>query len=254
MDQPFAIRAGARYCFSILFILSVVSSALQGQDRTRLATTQAQVSNVRVGAVSIDIPPPTKDLVEPGPDYRVIFEPLAPVSNRLIAAFVPQDKMDTVHKGNVPPMNEYALVEVARRTEFTEIDPASFQQIAVVLGKQFGGDLNQFAKDGQEEINHNLKALGASPSVTIDKPVTLGIFFAMPNAIGVGSITPYNVNGVTTRMAGCFAVLRVRGRILSVFTYAAYKDEATVLWVKTTSEQWARAILKANEGPNSPAN
>jgi hypothetical protein len=54
-------------------------------------------------------------------------------------------------------------------------------------------------------------------------------------------------------MAGCLALLRVRGRILSVFTYAAYKDEGTVSWVKTTSEQWADAILKANEGPNSPS-
>jgi hypothetical protein len=44
--------------------------------------------------------------------------------------------------------------------------------------------------------------------------------------------------------------LRVRGRFLSVFTYATYKDEGTVTWVKTTSEQWAGAILKANEGPN----
>ena len=76
----------------------------------------------------------------------------------------------------------------------------------------------------------------------------LGVFFSMTNAIGVGSITPYNVNGVTTRRVACLAFVRVRGRVLSVFTYAAYKDEGTAISVKTTSEQWARAILKANEG------
>jgi hypothetical protein len=221
-----------------------------GQGRTNPVTTQAQITNIRVGAVSIAIPSPTNDLVEPGPDYRVIFEPLAPVNNRLVAAFLPRDKMDTLLKGSTPPLDEYALVEVARRMEFTEIDSATFQQIAEALGKQFGGDISQ--KNGQEEINHNLKALGSSDSVKIDKPVPLGIFFAKSNAIGVGSITPYNVSGVTTRMAGCLTLLRVRGRILSVFTYVAYKDEGTVMWVKTTSEQWADAILKANESLNGP--
>jgi hypothetical protein len=247
MDRPFAIRATTYFC---VCILSMVSVALHGQDRTKPAKSQAQITNVRVGAVSIAIPSPTNDLVEAGPDYRVIFEPLAPANNRLVAAFVPQDKMDAVHKGDTPPMDEYALVEVARRMEFAEIDSATFQQIEEVLGKQFGGDIGQFSRNGQEEINHNLEALGNSVNVKIDKPVPLGIFFAMTNAIGVG---PYNVNGVTTRMAGCLALLRVRGRVLSVFTYAPYKDQGTVMWVKTTSEQWADAILKANEGPNGPS-
>jgi len=199
--------------------------------------------------VPIAIPSPTNGLVEPGPDYRVLFEPLVPASNRLVAAFVPLDKMDVIHRGNAPSMDEYALVEVARRTEFTEIDSATFQQIAEVLGKQFGGDISQFSKTAQDEIERNLKAQGKSVSVTIDKPVPLGIFFVKKDAIGGGSITPYNVNGVTTRMAGCLTVLRVRGRILSLFSYALYKDEGTIIRVKTTAEQWTDAILKANEGP-----
>jgi hypothetical protein len=227
--------------------------ALRAQDSTKATTTQTQVTNVRVGAVSIAIPSPTNDLAEPGPDYRVIFETLAPTSNRLVAAFVPQDKMDAIRRGNAPPMDEYALVEVARRSEFTDIDSAAFQRIAEELAKQFSGDLSQFSSKGQEEINRNLKALAKSVSVTIDKPVPLGIFFVRTNAIGVGSITPYNVNGVTTRMAGCLILLRARGRLLSLFTYAAYKDEGTVMRVKTTAEQWADAILKANEEPNGPS-
>jgi hypothetical protein len=245
MNRPSAIQAKT---YSCICILAAASVALRAQDSTKATTTQTQVTNVRVGAVSIAIPSPTNDLAEPGPDYRVIFETFAPTSNRLVAAFVPQDKMDAIRKGNAPPMDEYALVEVARRSEFTDIDSAAFQRIAEELAKQFGGDLSQFSSKGQEEINRNLKALAKSVSVTIDKPVPLGVFFSMTNAIGVGSIAPYNVNGVTTRRVGCMAFVRVRGRVLSVFTYAAYKDEGTAMSVKTTSEQWARAILKANEG------
>ncbi len=59
-------------------------------------------------------------------------------------------------------------------------------------------------------------------SVTTDKPVPLESFFRRTNAIGVGSITPYNVNGAGQRVcAGCLTLLRARGRLLSLFTYAA---------------------------------
>jgi hypothetical protein len=132
MNRPFAIHAKTYFCACILSIASV---ALRAQDSTKATTTQVQITNVRVGAVSIAIPSPTNDLLEPGPDYRVIFETFAPVNNRLVAAFVPQDKMDDIHKGNAPPMDKYAFVEVARRTEFTEIDSATFQQVAGALGK-----------------------------------------------------------------------------------------------------------------------
>lgn len=250
MNRPFAIQARTYFC---VCILSITSVALRAQDSPRAAATQAQITNVRVGAVSIAIPSPTNDLVEPGSDYRVIFETLLPVNNRLVAAFLPQDKMDVLHKGKIPPMDKYALFEVARQSEFSEMDSTTFQQIAAALGKQFGGDLSQFSSKGQEEINHNLKDMGGSANVSIDKPVSLGVLFTMTNAIGVGSITPYSINGVALRRASCLALLRVRGRFVSVFMYATYKDEGTVTWVKTTSEQWVSAILKANEGPNSPS-
>lgn len=51
------------------------------------------------------------------------------MNNRLVAAFVPLDRMSTIHKGIAPPMDKYILVEVARQTEFTDIDPATFHQI-----------------------------------------------------------------------------------------------------------------------------
>jgi hypothetical protein len=250
MNRPFAIHAKIYFCVCILSILSV---ALRAQNNTKATTTQVQITHVRVGAVPIVIPSPANELVEPGPDYRVVFETFAPVNNRLVAAFVPQNTIDAIPKGNAPPLDKYALIEVARKTEFSETDSASFQLLAEALRKQFGGDISQSAGKGQEEVNHNLKAMGSSASVTIDKPVSLGTFFSMTNAIGVGSITSYNLNGVTTRRASCLAFLHVRGRILSLFMYAIYKDEGTVQWVKTTSEQWAGAILKANEGPNSPS-
>lgn len=70
MNRPFAIQVRSHSC---ICILSIVSIALHGQDRTKAATTQAQITDVHVGAVPITIPSPMDELAEPGPDYRVIF-------------------------------------------------------------------------------------------------------------------------------------------------------------------------------------
>jgi hypothetical protein len=248
MRRLFMIRASKYLCVCALPVFCGLTAA---QAVVKPVPTEMQLTTVRVGAVSIDLPSPANDLADPGPDYRVLFEPLAAGPNRLVAAFVPRDNLAAIHAGNAPPMDKYILLEVQRRAEFAAVDPATFRQIAEATAKQLGGDLSQTDRENQDRINQNLKSLGNPANVSIDKPVQLGTFFSEPDAVGFGMITPYNENGVTTRRVGCLAFLRVRGRILSAFTYATYKDESTVNWVKTTSAQWAEAILKANQEPNS---
>ncbi len=242
MKRLFRIKSHLCVC-----ILSGFCLSLAAQGGGKPASAPAQFTTVRVGAVSIVLPSPASDLVEPGPDYRVLFEPLTPTINRLVAAFVPQDKMDAIHTGSVSVMDKHALVEVARRTEFTEIDSSTFQQIAAAATKQLGGDTTALDKQAQDQMNNNLKSSGSSSSVAMDKPIQLGTFFSTTDAIGFGSINTYNANGISSRVVGCMAFVRVRGRILSLFNYATYKDEGTVTWVKTTSKQWAESILKANQ-------
>jgi hypothetical protein len=242
MQRLFRVKSYFCVCVLSSFCISL---AAQGSDKPASAT--AQLTTVRVGAVSIVLPSPASDLVEPGSDYRVLFESFTGPVNRLVAAFVPQDKMDVIRTGSAPVMDKHALVEVARRTEFTAIDESTFQQIAAAATKQLGGDTSALDKQSQDQINNNLKSSGSSAGVTLDKPIQLGTFFSTTDAVGFGSINTYNANGVSSRVVGCMAFVRVRGRILSLFTYATYEDEGTVTWVKTTSKQWAESILKANQ-------
>jgi hypothetical protein len=39
----------------------------------------------------------------------------------------------------------------------------------------------------------------------------------------------------------------VQSRLIYAYVFSAFKDEDSVQWVRKTSEQWADAILKANE-------
>lgn len=238
------LRVKSYFCVVILFSLCVSLAAQTGSKPT---SAPAQLTTVRVGAVSIVLPSPASDLVEPGPDYRVLFETFAGTTNRLVAAFVPQDKMDVIHTGSAPVMDKYALVEVARRTEFTAIDSTTFQLIASAATKQLGGDTSVLDKQAQDQLNDSLKNSGSSASVTLDKPIPLGTFFSTTDTIGFGSINTYNSDGASRRVVGCLTFVRVHGRVLTVLTYAKYEDEGSVTWVKTTAKQWAEGILKANQ-------
>ena len=237
------LRAAARIILSASCLIPFALLPTHGQE-----ASPTQVSTVRVGAKSIALPSPSADLVETGPDYRVLLEPLAPTTNRLAAAFVSPDDLTSLHSGTFKPMTNYALVETFRTAEFTDIDPAMFKEICDGIGQQFGdGSFDAMMKDEAAELNHSLKELNsASSPVTIDKTLPLGSFFTKPNANGFGMIMPVSTKGTTVKLVMSVTVLRVRDRILFSYLCAVYKDENTVLTLRKTAEQWADSILKAN--------
>ena len=146
--------------------------------------------------------------------------------------------------------SRYALIETLRRGEFAEVDAASFKQISAALAKQFGANLDSPPMDlkaQQDELNHKLKAVGAKNDVALDKPVQLGALFAKPDTYGFGMITPISGRGSSIKMISAATTLRVQNRLLYAFVYAPYTGDDSVRWVRNTSEQWADAILKANQ-------
>jgi len=60
---------------------------LNAQDSTPAPAHVPAAQSYRVGLKSIVIPSPLSEMTEMGSDYRVVLEPLAPATNRLVAAF-----------------------------------------------------------------------------------------------------------------------------------------------------------------------
>ena len=232
------IRRAARCTLAAIFILP-------------LATVQAQSTGAptyRAGLKSIAVPAPTSDFVELGPDYRVILEPLAPDSNRLIAAFTLSDDAAALRSGAPSGMKQYALVEVMRRAEFSTITPDIYKQIADAMATQFGATLDGSIKDAQDQLNRSLKVLSDNAAtVSLDKPIQLGLLFSKADACGFGIIMPVSAKGDTIKMAAAVLVLRLQERVVFVYLYKEYKDEASVRWVTQTAQAWADSILAANK-------
>ena len=228
-------------------ILLLASGTVIAQNNTAPAKP-AEIQSYRSGLKSIVIPPPTADLSEMGSDYRVLAESFAPDTNRLLAAFLTADDSANLRSGVSKPFSRYALVETLRRAEFTDINADTYKQVADAVAQQFGAALDAPTKDQQDVINRKLKAMrGVDATLTVDKPMPLGALFAKPNARGFGMIEPISGGASSVRMVVGMTILRVQSRLIYAFVYSVYKDDESVQWVRTTSEKWADAILKANQ-------
>lgn len=209
-------------------------------------SAQSVPPTYRAGLKSIAIPAPS-DLAEPGSDYRVLLEPLAPINNRLVAAFLQKTDLDAIRSGGAPALTRYALVEIPRRAEFANVSPEIFKQITDSMAQQFGAEVDSTLKQQQDEVNRRLQALSSNAStVTLEKPVQLGTLFCKPNSCAFGLIMPVTTKDATTKMVMAVVVMRVQERVLFGYLYTEFKDQDSVKWVSATEEQWADAILKAN--------
>lgn len=232
---------------NLLCILAVfATSAVFSAGQTKNDPPAASENSYRAGALSFSFPSPGNNLVETGPDYRVLLEPLAPDSNRLVTAFVPSDAMDALHAGTKPALQEYALIEVLRRAEFVNIDDETFKQVVAGVGQQLSSGLAGSIQASQEELDHRLKALGSNDSVTLDKPLQLGTLFSKPDASGFGMVMLLTVKEGTVKVAAAISVIRVHSRIFFAYFYIPFKDETTISQLRTRDEQWTDAILNAN--------
>jgi hypothetical protein len=234
----------------LFFFPTILSlAAAIGAQAPAHADASAQLTETyRVGLKSIAIPPPSKDLPEIGPDYRVVLETLAPATNRLVAAFNRPEDLPQILAGGDVPLPRYALVEIPRRAEFVDVDSASFKTVTDSAAQSFGANLDADVKKSQDDLNRKLKDIDASSlAITLDKPLALGAFFSKSDAAAFGLVESVAAQGPATKMAVGIVVLRVQNRVVFLYLYSVYKDESSVQWLRSTSEQWADAVLAANK-------
>lgn len=209
------------------------------------AVSSAAQAQFPVGSVNIALPAP-QGMVELG-NQRSLFDPAVPDSNRLIAAFILQKDLPSLHDGSRQTLTPYAMVEVLRSGEDMSINADDFKGIADSISKQAGELVDSSFKESEDEFNRKMKAMNLNLQVTYGKPVMLGTFFFKTDAYSFGMTAPVTANGQTTGMVVGTVLLRVKSHIVFAYFYTAYKDDQTPGQVRAVSEQWADAILAANQ-------
>ncbi len=231
-----------------VFLLAALTVPLlsSAQNQGVVATGTADVPTYRAGGTPLVIPPPAGDMVEVCSDNRAKFEVFVPDSNRLLAAFVLSEDLPNIRNKNVS-LSRYALVELPRSSEYTDFKASDFKEMADSASKEFGAVVNSSLKESEDEINRKIKALNEDANVKLDHSVPLGSFFSKQDAYGCGLLMAVSMNGNNTNMIAGIILIRVKNRVVFAYLYSNYKDQESVNWVRKASEDWADAILKANE-------
>lgn len=245
------LRSGkhpARVTIFWLSVLGSVSFALVCLANAVPASAQVYP----VGGIQLTIPaPPGDNLVEMG-SFRTMMEVYVPDSNRLVAGFLLPDDLKLFQAGTRTGLRHYAMVEVPRSAESTDISETDFQQTVTTVDQQFASSADSpqadaITKQGEDELNKRLKALNLNvPHTTLEKPVMLGKFFSKSDAYSFGMLVPVSANGNTVNMLTGVVFMRVRSRYVYVYLYTEYKGDQTEPWMRTELENWADAILSAN--------
>ena len=201
----------------------------------------------KAGGVALTLPGPGSDFVESGDKLRTtFFELLAPASNRLLSAYLSAQTMADFGAGKTAPkLDVYALVEVPRKAEYADCTPNAFEQVVKgfepAMGKLGSKDYGEI----EQEMNLRLKTLGTKP-IAVDQPQMLGGIFQKTDAAGYAMLTAYKAGDRSVTMAGGFALLRVRQRLLFAYLFAKYDSPDTVTWIRKNLESWSDAILAKN--------
>jgi hypothetical protein len=213
---------------------------------TCLAAAGAE-PEVKAGGVSLTLPGPTGGFAEVGDRLKTtFFELLAPSTNRLLTAYVPTQALEQLNAGKASGgLDIYALVEVSRRTEYTDLTSQAFQKLLESMGPALGKLDTQKVGDVTEEINIRLKSLGTKP-IEVGHPEMLGGIFQKADSSGFAMLMAVKQENRSQTMAMGFAALRVKQRLVFAYLYRKYESPETVNLLRKGLEEWADAILAKN--------
>lgn len=225
-------------------LLSAWAISIQVEAQTAAGAGQGQFP---MGDVSVALPaPPGQGMVELG-SGRGFFDPAVPDSNRLMAAFVLEKDVATLHTGTMQVLTPYALVETLRAAETSSVSANDFKDLVDSVTKQIGAVLDSSFKESEDQFKNRMKAMNLNTQVSFGKPAALGTFFLKTDAYAFGMMAPVTAHGTTTNMVVGTILLRVRSHIVFAYFYSAYKDDQTPAQVRAASEKWTDAILAANQ-------
>ena len=230
------LKAGKRFTAVALLLLCTPITAAIAAD-----------PEVKAGGVPLVLPAPPGDFVEVGDKLRsMFFELLVPSRNRLLTAYAPPSKIDTIGKVNGPGLDWYGMVEVPRQAEYTDVTPDVFEQVVKAFDTSLGAEAAEHTGDTMAEINLRLKQVGGKP-IKAGHPEMLGGLFREADAAGYGMLTAYQQEEKTYTMATGMAAVRVKQRLLFAYIFRKYESPETVALVRKDLGSWVDSILGRNK-------
>ena len=202
----------------------------------------------KAGGVALVLPGPSGDFVEVGDKLRTtLFELLVPASNRLLSGYVSSKSLATLNSAKTQgALDIYAMVEVPRQSEYSDVTPQLFAQVIKSMESSMGKLDAKTFDNVEQELSARLKSLGAGP-VDVGHPEMVGGRFQKSDAAGFAMLLAFKQGERSVTMANGTAFVRVRQRLLFMYLFRKYESPDTVSWLRKNLEPWVDAILAKNK-------
>jgi hypothetical protein len=235
---------------SCLAILFVVNSSAIGQAR-RTEVTTFQLGN------QLTVIPAPDGFEEAASQFELIKEHFSRTEvpeNDMLAVHLSRAECDKLRAGESATFNFYTKVSVRKDIRDQDYSAERFAEL-VALFRKTGSqvlDVNSPTMKGAvQQLDKGLSEINKKETkVALSQPVNLGEFDTRPNVYGVilmMNFTSKSGDGeVTVPLVAGLSYVRVKQRLIYVYTYRRYNSATDVEVLRDFTRQWLGKILAAN--------
>jgi len=228
--------------------LCVFAGCAVAQEAPQSAPAAAPLA-FDIAGVSITLPCPSGEYIEVGDDLRSLFTKyLVPSENRVVSGYVEKSYLTKIGEdaSNAPPPSVYAMIQVSRMADATVFDVNEFRNVIRNIPDPYGKLLLSTRAEMRADFQRRKRQIDAIP-IPPGRSRPLGAFFSKPDAAGFGLLRRVVTDSGPAYQVQGTVFLRVRGKLLFGYIYTGYKGAETIDWLPKVLEQWADAILAANQ-------
>jgi len=235
--------------WSIAIYFVVSASAVAQTPKTDIAVFQ-------LGAQATRIPAP-EGFEEAASQFESIknhFTLTEAPENDMLAVHLPHADCERLKAGEVGHLNFYTKVSVGKSVRNVDYSAARFANL-----------VSEFRKTGSQVLDTNSPAMKATlerlgtkiselskreTQVDMSQPVNLGEIDTRPNVYSVLLLMNFKTQSsdgeVRMLIVGGLSYVRVRQRLIYVYTYRKYETKTDVETLRDFTKQWIGQILAAN--------
>ena len=175
--------------------------------------------------------------------------------NDMLAVYLPSADCEKLRAGEFGPFSFYTKVSIRKAVRAEDYPVDRFAKLVAAF-RQNGSqilDLNgPVMKAATERLDKSLSELNKQETqVELGQPVNLGEFDTRPNVYSVMlllNITTTTADGeATVPLLGGLSYVRVKQRLVYVYTYRRYKSKADAAILRAFTTEWISQILAANK-------
>ena len=233
-----------------LTITLAVSVSAQAQTR------KTNNTSLQLGDRVVVIPAPDgfEEAASQFEDVKARFTVTEDPGNDLLAVHLLATDCERLRRGESGPFNFYTKISVRKTARERDFSPSEFAAIPAEFRKSGAAILDVNGPTMKATLEHLEKGVSEltqnTAKVEMSQPENLGEFDNRPNVYSVMLLLTYKVqSGLSQRVTpvlGGLSFVRVKQRLLYVYTYRKYESKADIEVLRDFTKQWINMILGAN--------